>query len=262
MSARTHLALWPITDLAARLHYLDAVVCTASLLPDHGAADSARDVLDQAERDRLAGYTNDVVAGRFSRGRALLRTMLGSALSLHPRDVALREGLHGKPHIARSSSRPLWFSVSHADDLLVVAMSRVSDVGVDVERLRVVDNWQRVANRVLDPQERRQLELAVAAGYEPSLAFLRHWCRVEAELKAIGCGIAGLESHRAGERPRGLRLTDLADLPIPDVLTREDERYQAALALCSPASLNERQMIAATAHTMMPVTSPATASTA
>lgn len=268
MSVRLHLDTWPVADLGLRVDAADAVVCTASLRCDAAELEQSVAMLSATERARHASYSNAVVARRFARGRALVRVMLGRALPLVPALVPLREGLHGKPYLAAGAPRSLWFSVSHTDELLVVAMSRVADVGVDVERSRDFDQWQRVADRVLDLRERQQLALAVEQGHDPSEAFLRHWCRVEAELKAVGCGIQGLETHLAGQRPRGLRLADLTDLPLPAELSAAGVRYQAAVALVTPGAGypsptdNRRQMIRESAQAAAPVTTPARPSTA
>jgi phosphopantetheinyl transferase len=170
--------------------------------------------------------------------------------------------LHGKPALGRDSvARPLWFSVAHCEDLLLVALSRAADVGVDLERARSIEQWERVADRVLAPGERVQLQRTVEAGEDAGTAFLRHWCRVEAELKAIGCGIVGLEEHRAGKRPLGLHVMDLVDLPVPAALRANATRYQAALALCSPGLDSVRHSAAASGHAASPTAKPARAST-
>lgn len=245
----------------------DAVVCTASLLCDDVELQRCHAMLSATEQARCMGYSNDVVARRFARGRAVVREMLGSILSVAPAQVALREGLHGKPYLAAGGPRSLWFSVSHTDELLVLAMSLVADVGVDVERSRAFEQWQRVAGRVLDPQERQLLAIAVEQGHDPSETFLRLWCRVEAELKAVGCGIQGLEAHLAGQRPRGLRLADLADLPMPEGMKASTVRYQAAVALVTPgagyvpSADTARHSARESPHAASPATMPARAST-
>jgi phosphopantetheinyl transferase len=180
-----------------------------------------------------------------------------------PDRLLLRDGVHGKPYLSRDpGDRALWFSVAHSEDLIVVAMSRTADVGVDLERARSIEQWQRVADRVLDRSERAQLERAVAAGEDAGHAFLRHWCRVEAELKAIGCGIVGLEDHRAGVRPMGLQIADLPALPLPEELAGAGARYQAAVALCSPRRDSLRQMVPASSQAKTPTITPAIPSTA
>jgi phosphopantetheinyl transferase len=261
VSLRLHQATWPHAALPARLAEHDAVVCTASLLAGGDDVRAMATVLAPSERSRLETYTNDVVARRYLRGRMLLRVMLGAARGVAPAEVPVREGPHGKPYLVAGKARPIWFSVSHCDELFVLAVSRKADVGVDVERERAIEQWQRVADRVLDPRERRQLDRAVEDGDDPSEAFLRHWCRVEAELKAIGCGIHGLEAHRAGLRPRGLWVGDLRGLPLPADVGAAGGRYQAALALCVPGTDPLRHRYVASAHATIPVTTPARTST-
>ena len=262
-AVRWSAALWPVADASARLAAHDAVVCVASLYATATEVARVVPLLCPRERDRYASYTNSVVARRFAMGRALMREIVGCALGLAPDMVPLREGLHGKPALGGAmSGRPLWFSVAHCEDLLVVALSRTADVGVDLERARAIEQWERVADRVLDPSERAQVQRAVDAGEDPGVVFLRYWCRVEAELKAIGCGIVGLEEHRAGRRPLGLRLVDLESLPLPAAIAATGVRYHAALALCAPGVESARQSALAPSQTATPTIAPARASTA
>jgi phosphopantetheinyl transferase len=242
---RPALVAWPAPDVGAHLSGHDVLVCTVSLLATEQEAARLRSLLSPAEAERHASYTNDIVARRFAVGRGRLREVLGTALSVAPAQVPLRDGIHGKPALACGAvARPLWFSVAHCDELQLVALSRSADVGVDLERARAIEQWERLGDRVLDPVERAQLQRAVDAGEDAGRAFLRHWCRVEAELKAIGCGIAGLEAHRAGKRPFGLRLADLHELPLPADIAAAGGRYQAAVALCAPRVESAKQAVA------------------
>jgi 4'-phosphopantetheinyl transferase EntD len=179
VSLRLHQATWPHAALPARLAEHDAVVCTASLLAGGDDVRAMATVLAPSERSRLETYTNDVVARRYLRGRMLLRVMLGAARGVAPAEVPLREGPHGKPYLVAGKARPIWFSVSHCDELFVLAVSRKADVGVDVERERAIEQWQRVADRVLDPRERRQLD----RGSRMATIRARHFCATGAAWK-------------------------------------------------------------------------------
>lgn len=251
---------WPSAD-AARIGDADVKVYVASLLANDDQLDRAVGMLSAAERSRFSGYSNGVVARRFAMGRAVLREVLAALQSVAPVAVRIVEGEFGKPALGKNPQQPpLWFSVAHCDDLLLVALSRDGEVGVDVERTRPIDCWERVADRTLAPGERAELLRAVERGEAPDRAFLRHWCRVEAELKAIGCGIQGLEAHRAGERPPGLRVTDLARLPLPHDLATTGVHYEAAAALWSMSD-NARQARRADSQHATPTPAPTRAST-
>jgi phosphopantetheinyl transferase len=259
-SLRTRVLRWPSAD-AARIGDVDVKVYTASLLADEDQLDRAAGLLSRAERSRFSGYSNGVVARRFAIGRAVLREVLGALQSIAPSEIRLVEGEFGKPALASGSTKvPLWFSVAHCDELLLVALSREGEVGVDVERSRSIDCWQRVADRTLAAEERAELLRAVERGEEPDHVFLRHWCRMEAELKAIGCGIQGLEAHRAGERPPGLRVADLNRLPLPNDLAATEVRYEAAVALWSLSDM-ANQARRATSQQTTPSNAPTRAST-
>ena len=258
---RTRLMRWPSAD-AARVGDVDVKVYVASLLADDHRLEHAVGVLSPAERDRFNSYSNGVVSRRFAMGRAILREILGALSSIPPSAVRIVDGTYGKPALAPGEGKSsLWFSVAHCDDLLLVAVSRSGDVGVDVERMRSIDCWERVADRTLAPAERARLVRDVERGEAADEVFLRYWCRVEAELKAIGCGIQGIEAHRAGERPAGLRVADLRDLPLPRDLETIASRYQAAVALCDPATPSARHSTRATNQQSSPSRPPTKAST-
>ncbi|HET7188130.1 MAG TPA: hypothetical protein VFI52_08245, partial [Gemmatimonadaceae bacterium] len=137
---------WPITDVSARLASHDAVVCVAGLAGCDAQAARAVATLSSAERERHAGYMNAIVARRFAIGRALLREILGCVLGVAPDRIPLCDGVHGKPALGGAwRARPIWFSVAHCEDLMLVALSRTSDVGIDLERSRAIEQWERVA---------------------------------------------------------------------------------------------------------------------
>lgn len=261
---RVRVVRWPCTAADVTLAQHDVAVVTASLLASEETVRASLAALSGEERARYASYTNAIVARRYSVGRRIVREVLGIALGgIAPRDVPLGTGLHGKPTLRRGAvPRPVSFSVAHTEDLLLVAMSRTSEIGIDLERTRAIEHWERVAERVLDPVERAQLQSAVERGEEVERAFLRHWCRVEAELKAIGCGIEGLDAHRAGKRPLGLRVADLEELPLPADLARSGARYQAAVAVCCCGVESARQTTVAAHHEARPTATPARPSTA
>lgn len=255
---RVRVVRWPCTAADVTLAQHDVAVVTASLLASNEAVRASLTALSEDERVRYESYTNAIVARRYSVGRRIVRQVLGIALGIAPGDVPLCTGLHGKPTLRRGAvPRPVSFSIAHTEDLLLVAMSRTSEVGIDLERTRAIEHWERVAERVLDPVERAQLQSAVDRGEEVGRAFLRHWCRVEAELKAIGCGIDGLDAHRAGKRPLGLRVADLDTLPLPADLARSGAPYQAAVAVCCCGVESARQTTVAAHHEARPTATPA-----
>lgn len=101
----------------------------------------------------------------------------------------------GPPVVARGAGKPglggwggdLRFNVARSSGLVVVAVARGREVGVDVERLGR-GPWLSLPSQVLTPRELASLE--GLTDVTPADAFLRLWVRKEAVLKAAGAGLA------------------------------------------------------------------------
>jgi 4'-phosphopantetheinyl transferase len=112
------------------------------------------------------------------------RALLGVYAGVAPEQLALARGAHGKPELAGSD---LGFSLSKSASLVLFALARSRELGVDLEWLgRRVARPEALLRRCFDPQERAR----VAASPDPARALLEAWCAKEAVVKGIGRGIA------------------------------------------------------------------------
>ena len=82
----------------------------------------------------------------------------------------------------------LHFNTSHDDDMAVIAVTRGGRVGVDIERLRSMDDVADLAVEHLTPRELEALQSL--AQESRSASFLTSWTRKESLAKAIGIGLA------------------------------------------------------------------------
>lgn len=172
--------------------------------------------LSSDEQQRHQAYRLADDRERFLLGRSGLRSLLGHWLGLPPQAVPLALGSHGKPHCPGGPA----FNVSHAGDLILLALHPLRPVGVDVERLRPDLDWPAIARRMLPPAQCDALDSLPLA--ERPEGFLAAWCRLEARLKARGTGLAGLEQLRRQEQPAAppaLRPGDRESdrNPLPDI---------------------------------------------
>jgi 4'-phosphopantetheinyl transferase len=154
------------------------------------AAPALVGLLDAHERDRLARFRRPDDRARYLAAHALARLVLagetgtGAAAAALAFDRTCRCGAaHGKPVLPGGPS----FSLSHAGDLVGVAVRPNGPVGLDVEQFRDVADLAALADHVHSPAERARL----GPGAEPDpAAFFRTWTRKEALVKATGEGLA------------------------------------------------------------------------
>lgn len=174
----------------------DAIhVWRASLALDDRGYARLYDTLSVDERDRASSFLFDRDRRRFVAARGALREILGRYLGTAPHRLRFRLGPLGKPAIAGDLPH---FSVSHSGELALFAISRSTEVGVDLERVRPVVHLERIVERFFSARERQAFSGCPADRREH--VFFECWTRKEAWLKARGEGLAGLvESNAAGE---------------------------------------------------------------
>ncbi len=148
--------------------------------------------LTPGEQARAARYHRPADAQRFRVGRGALRHLLGQQLSMHPADVPLGTGPHGKPALPPGTG--LHVNVSHAGNWILLALA-TQPVGIDVEEIVPGFVFREVAAATFSPAEQQLL----AAAPDAVAAFLALWTRYEAQAKATGQGLGPGSSSSAAE---------------------------------------------------------------
>ncbi len=180
--------------------------------------------LNAAERARLAAFRQPQDRWRHGLARSGLKLLLAEVLGVKPLAVDIQSGHRGKPYLAPTPALPVppQFNGSHAGDLVLLALHPSQAVGVDTERLARHFNLERLASRLLSEQD--HLALGLLPAQQQRAFLLAHWCRLEAQLKCSGLGLAGLDALGKGADSPPLNLLALA-LP---------EGYCGALAWAQP----------------------------
>ena len=159
------------------------VVCVGLHIEDMAAwASPCAPFTTEQERREASRFAHMADAVRHLAGRALARRML-SALGGQDSIAQFARSPYGKPFCPQTTAD---FSISHAADMVWVALCRTAAVGIDVEQIHPLPDAADLADQ-LHPQERRAL-LALPAG-ELEKAFFRCWTRKEAVLKACETGL-------------------------------------------------------------------------
>lgn len=179
------------------------------------------DLLAAPELARMRRLARQADQDRFSVAWAMTRRVLGERLATDPRRLRFDRTCvlcghtgHGKPRLPGAT---LEFSITHAADRVLLAVTEGIPVGVDVERLdaRVAE----IADSVRHPSEHD------VDGPE----LVRLWVRKEAILKATGHGLVRPMTDFSARVPgAGVFLADIS----------LDGDYVAAVAALSDASLD------------------------
>lgn len=142
--------------------------------------------LTASERNRYERFYLDEDRQMFLLGRMLARALVGATLGISPTEWTWRDGQHGRPEIA-SPATSLRFNLAHSAGLVLCALARGREVGVDVEDLRRRPVDRDVVRRYCTPAEIADIQ---AHGDRWHDRFLRYWTLKEAYLKARGLGIS------------------------------------------------------------------------
>jgi 4'-phosphopantetheinyl transferase len=168
---------------------VDVWLARDPLLRDPGQLATFSQMLTPDEQERVSRMR--FAAGKHQQlvTRALLRCVLSRYVpAMAPADWRFALSEHGRPRIADPMPENLHFNLAHTRGLVVLAVARAPEIGVDVER-RDTRVDLAVARRYFSHAEVAGLE--ALPGEEQPLRFLRLWTLKEAYLKATGTGIVG-----------------------------------------------------------------------
>jgi phosphopantetheine--protein transferase-like protein len=158
--------------------------------------------VDEMERARRFFFERDRL--RFVVGRGILRTLLGGYLGRAPHEIVFCYGPNEKPALATpdGAAPPIFFNVAHSEDLVLFAFTPAGEIGVDVERIREIPDWESIAEMSFSPQELARLRRCPE--HRRRRDFFCTWTRQEALLKAAGVGLVGAAKCGADYRVHGL----------------------------------------------------------
>lgn len=172
--------------------------------------------LDDDELERARRFRRSCDRSQYVTAHGLLREILGAYLNVGARDVRFEHDALGKPHPVTTGTMPISCSLSHARDLVAIAVTAGRAVGIDVETV-TRDDIESIATLCFTASERRAIaELSADAR---NLAYFTTWTRKEAYVKALGIGIGDrLQTFDVAVAPRSAAL--LSDSQDPRACVR------------------------------------------
>ena len=146
-------------------------------------------LLSEDERARHQRFWFDRDRHHFLVAHALVRTTLSRYADVRPETWTFETNRYGRPEITGpETSASLRFNLSHTTGLVVCAVVRDREIGVDVEDTRREDASLKIARRFFSPAEVADLEQVPTTRQRES--FFDYWTLKEAYIKARGMGLA------------------------------------------------------------------------
>jgi len=159
------------------------------------------DCLDTLETTRLNNFRHESGRLQYCIAHTATRKVLGRYLNCSPREVPLGIASGGKPYIDKHPFS-LFFNLSHAGNTALLAVRTEHEVGIDIEIIRDMPNTNRIAQRVFQADEIKQLALAGDAKQK----FYSLWTHMEARQKCLGRGVFGEPAGKNRVKTRNISL--------------------------------------------------------
>lgn len=170
-----------------RAGQVDIWLASTDALADRDAKTSLEH-LDTDEVARWQSFTARGAARNYLAARRLVRRTLSSYADVTPESWRFSSNAYGRPRISSPAGTSLDFNISHTRGLVVCAVTRDTEIGVDVEWTGRDVDIQGIASHVFATEERAVLDAASPARRRE--IFFAYWTLKEAYLKARAMGFA------------------------------------------------------------------------
>lgn len=149
-----------------------------------------RNLLNDEEKKQEPRFYFAKDRRRFLVTRALVRTVLSRYVPVAPKDWVFQTNAYGRPEIVNAEGREagITFNISHTHSMIVLAVAKGRELGVDVENVAARTVSIDIADRYFAPSEVEVLTAAPAE--EQQYRFFEYWTFKEAYIKARGMGLS------------------------------------------------------------------------
>lgn len=179
----------PIVDQALPRAHADVEIVVATLAATPAVTRELAALLSAAEQERAERFAVESERRRYFVARGLLRLLLAERLQIAPEAVEIATLVHGKPVLAAPLVESgLCFNLSHSDECVAYAFTQRRSVGIDIERVRALEDADDIAERMFSSREKEAY--SKLGRDERPAGFFHCWTRKEAFIKATGEGLS------------------------------------------------------------------------
>ena len=198
-------------------------------------SDDFVEILSSDENNRADEMRSVEKRRQFIITRGITKRILATSLDRKPSQIKFLYNQHGKPFINdKYNDYTIEFNTSHSELYGLIAMTLNSKVGVDIQKIKPLQDISALSSRFFSDNERNEL-MRIDENKQQD-AFYLGWVRKESFIKAVGTGVAyGLDRFTVP-----LSKKENKNIIIPDFENKkwhcydliEFENYKTALTTC------------------------------
>ena len=174
----------PATAHFPQLSNGDIHIWTISLDTTEDQIERLGSILSKEEKRKAYYYKFESAQHSYIVSQAVLRLLLSAYLQIEPAKVRIGAHKKGKPYLIHD--RSIFFNLSNSHDFCVFAFSSDSEVGIDIEKIRVLPDIDLLIEKNFTSREKEYLQ----KDPDNKLSrFFQFWTFKESFLKAIGEGM-------------------------------------------------------------------------
>ena len=143
-------------------------------------------MLSTEERERSSRFIFDKDREKYIIAHGILRVLLSNYLGKEPCNLELVRDKYQKLFI---SDNFLKFNISHSQDIVVIAVSKNIDLGIDVEYINRKIGYEDIAAKYFSRYEYKKIMSSEFDEGKQKELFFSYWVSKEAFIKLIGRGL-------------------------------------------------------------------------
>lgn len=136
------------------------------------------------EKNYVKKFMHEDDRMRSAAGKILTRKLLSHYMIIPEKQIEILRGEFGKPFLNTSNPSKLHFSVSHSEEIVLVAIAKERLLGIDVEKMHSIPDYLSLSRNFFTRNEWINIDKV-----RDEMLFYYYWTAKEAYVKAIGSGL-------------------------------------------------------------------------
>lgn len=188
LSIIEEICFWPPAHSEPSIGDRDVHVWFAKLDLSDSQLHSFYEILNETEAQKSERFHFERHRVRYIVSHGILRKILSLYLNIPPQALRFRSGVHGKPSLDLNQGNDvLHFNMARSGSFAIYAITRLNQVGVDIEKMRSNVDFDQIVRQYFSAEELESYRKLPAENHQ--VAFYHGWTRKEAYIKATGDGL-------------------------------------------------------------------------